>query len=76
MPLGGFNGQTTLAAFGTDQIPGASGSWTQTSITGSGTSTYTINTSAATPTGNYPVTFTAQSGNLTRTVTAWLTILQ
>jgi hypothetical protein len=74
IPLDGFNAQTNLAAFGTDQIPGASGSWSQTAITGSGTSTYTINTSSATPTGNYPVTFTAQSGNLTRTVTAWLTV--
>ncbi len=74
IPIGGFNGNTTFAAYGLDQIPGASGSWSQPSLTGSGTAVFILNTTVATPTGNYPVTLTAQSGNLTRTLTAWLTV--
>jgi hypothetical protein len=74
IPLDGFDGETTFAAYGLDQIPGATGSWSQTSLTGSGTATFTLNTTAATPIGNYPVTLTAQSGNLTRTLTAFLTV--
>ena len=75
IPLGGFNGQTSFTAYGVDQIPGASASWSQTSLTGSGTSIYTINTSSATPVGNYPVTVTAVSGNMTRTLTAWVSVV-
>lgn len=74
IPLDGFNGVTNFAAYGLDQIPGASGSWSQTSLTGSGTAVFTLNTTAATPVGNYPVTLTAQSGNLTHTMTAWLNV--
>ncbi len=74
MPLGGFNGKTTLTAYGVDQIAGASGSWSTTSLTGSGTATYTVTTPASIPYGNYPITLTAQSGNLTRTLTAWITV--
>jgi len=74
IPLDGFDGQTTFAAYGLDQIPGATGSWSQTSLTGSGTATFTVDTTAATPIGNYPVTLTAQSGDLTRTLTAFLTV--
>jgi hypothetical protein len=74
IPLGGFNGLTSFAAYGIDQIPGATGSWSQTSLTGSGTSLYTITTSTSTPVGNYPVTLTAVSGNMTRTLTAWVSV--
>jgi hypothetical protein len=74
IPLGGFNGQTSFAAYGVDQIPGASAGWSQTSLAGSGTSVYTISTSSTTPVGNYPVTLTAVSGNLTRTLTAFVTV--
>lgn len=74
IPLGSFNGQTTFAAYGLDQIPGATGSWSTTSLTGSGTAVFTLDTTASTPAGNYPVTLTAQSGNLTHTMTAWLTV--
>jgi hypothetical protein len=74
IPLGGFNGLTSFAAYGVDQIPGATGSWSQTSLTGSGTSLYTISTSSSTSVGNYPVTLTAVSGNMTRTLTAWVSV--
>lgn len=74
IPIGAFNGQATFNAYGVDQIPGATASWSQTSLTGSGTAIYTVNTSATTPLGSYPITLTAQSGNVTRTLTAWLVV--
>ena len=74
IPLGGFNGLTSVAAYGVDQIPGATASWDQTSLTGSGTATYTVTTSVSTPLGSYPITLTAQSGNLTRTLTTFVIV--
>jgi hypothetical protein len=74
IPIGAFNGQATFKAFGVDQIPGAAGSWSKTSLPGSGTATYTVTTSNSTPLGSYPITLTAASGGVTRTLTGWLNV--
>jgi hypothetical protein len=74
IPIDGFDGKTTFTAYDVSAIPGATGSWSQTSLTGSGTVTFTVNTPKSTPAGNYPVTLIAHSGNMTRTATLALNI--
>ncbi|HET6178180.1 MAG TPA: right-handed parallel beta-helix repeat-containing protein [Candidatus Sulfotelmatobacter sp.] len=74
MPLGSFNGKTFLTSYGVSLIPGASQSWSQNSLTGSGTTIFTIKTSTTTPKGRYPVTMSARSGDVTRTSTVWMTV--
>lgn len=64
-----FTGTVNLSSDGVQSIPGATASWSQDTITDSGTSTFTVNTSGATPAGNYPVVLMATSGSVTRTVT-------
>ena len=74
IPIGGFNGKTTLSSNGVSLIPGATKSWSKNSLNGSGTVSFTINTSSATPKGTYPVTLAAHNGNAERTVTVSLTV--
>ena len=74
LPLGGFTGQTFFTSNGVSLIPGASLSWSKGSLNTSGTVTFKVKTSASTPTGSYPVTLAAQSGNLTRTVTVFVNV--
>jgi hypothetical protein len=74
VPIGSFNGQATLKAFGVDQIPGATATWTKTTLNTTDTAAYVVTTSSSTPLGNYPITMTAVSGNVTRTLTAWLSV--
>ena len=74
IPVGGFAGQATLTQYGVNLIPGASGTFSATSIKQSGTVTFTVNTSKSTPAGSYPITLIAHSGNLTRTVSVWLNV--
>lgn len=68
-----FSGSISLKA-DVSQIPDSSASWSATSISSSGSSTLTVSTSSATPKGTYPVTMTANSGNLTHTVTVSLVV--
>jgi serine protease AprX len=75
IPIGGFAGGTTFTSYDVSAIPGASGSWSQTSLKGSGTVTFTVQTSSSTPAGNYPITLIARSGNMTRTATLELSVL-
>jgi hypothetical protein len=65
--LNGFTGAVTLSVSG---LPtGASGSFTPTSVDGSGTSTLAVSTASSTPAGTYTVTITGTSGTLTHSAT-------
>lgn len=64
-----FSGTVNLSSDGVQNIPGATASWSSTSINTSGTSTFTLTTSKTTPAGNYPITLIATSGSLTHTMT-------
>jgi hypothetical protein len=74
IPIGSFNGQTFFTSDGVQLIPGATKSWSQTSLKGSGRVNFTVNTSPKTPQGMYPVVVSARSGGVTRTVTMWLVV--
>jgi subtilase family serine protease len=64
---GGFDSPVSLSATG---IPsGVTGSFSPTSITGSGTSDFTLTVSRSAPTGTYPITITGKSGSRTQTTT-------
>ncbi|HEY1903940.1 MAG TPA: S53 family serine peptidase [Terracidiphilus sp.] len=64
---GGFDSAVALSATG---IPsGVTGSFSPTSITGSGTSDFTLTVSRSEPTGTYPITITGTSGSTTHTTT-------
>jgi hypothetical protein len=69
-----FTGTVQLSYDGIQNIPGATASWSATSINPYGSSNFTVNTSSSTPAGTYPVTMIATSGSLTRTITALLTV--
>jgi subtilase family serine protease len=65
--IGGFSSGVSLSVSG---LPaGVSASFSPQSVTGSGSSTLTIATGAATPAGTYNFTVTAQSGGLVHTAT-------
>lgn len=67
----GFTGTVALALAG---LPtGASGTFSPTSITGTGSSTLTVSTTSSTPPGTYTLTVTGTSGSLVQS--ANLTIL-
>jgi kumamolisin len=64
---GGFDSAVALSATG---IPtGVTGSFSPTSITGSGTSDFTLTVARNAPTGTYPITITGKSGTTTKTTT-------
>jgi subtilase family serine protease len=64
---GGFDSPVALSATG---IPsGVTGSFSPTSVTGSGTSDFTLTVSRSAPTGTYPITITGKSGSTTQTTT-------
>jgi uncharacterized membrane protein len=69
---GGFSGTAGLSI--ADLPAGASGSFNPSTITGSGSSTLTITTSAVTPTGSFPFTVTGTSGAMTHAATATLVV--
>ena len=69
---GGFTGTVDLSASG---LPaGADASFNPASVTGSGSSTMTVTTSAATPAGSSTLTITGTSGALTHTTTVSLVV--
>jgi hypothetical protein len=72
-PVGAFSGMVSLSVDGVTQI-GATSSFGSTSITGSGSTTLTVNTSGGTSTGTFPITVIASSGDVVRTVTLTLTM--
>jgi uncharacterized membrane protein len=70
--LGGYTGTATLSVSG---LPtGATSTFTPGSLTGSGTSSLVITTSAATPTGSYSLTITGTDGVLTHTTSVTLVV--
>ena len=74
IPLDGYNLATTFSSNGVSGVPGATSKWSATSLPGSGSVQFTVNTSASTPPGTYPITLAAHSGNLMRTVTVSLIV--
>jgi hypothetical protein len=64
-PSNGFNGNVTFNVSGLPS--GATATFSPSSVTGSGSSTLSVNTSSSTPAGSYPLTITAVSGSLTHT---------
>jgi galactose oxidase-like protein/glyoxal oxidase-like protein len=71
-PSNGFNGTVTFNVSGLPS--GATATFNPTSVTGSGSSTMSVNTSSSTPGGSYPLTITATSGNLTHTTQVTLVV--
>jgi len=69
---GGFNGVVTFSASGLPS--GASASFNPTSVTGSGSSTMSVTTSAGTPAGTYTLTITGTSGSLVHSTTVTLVV--
>src|SRR5882762_6577127 len=70
--LNGFNGPVNFSASG---LPSSAGSsFNPTSVTGSGSSTMTVTTSASTPPGTYTIMITGASGSLTHSTTVGLTV--
>ena len=70
--LNGFAGSVALSVSG---LPaGATAAFTPASITGSGSSTMSVTTGAATPTGTYAITVTGVSGSLTHSVNVSLSV--
>jgi len=71
-PSGGFDSAVALSATG---IPtGVTGSFSPTSITGSGTSDFTLTVSRSAPTGTSVITITGKSGTITKTATLTFTV--
>jgi len=69
---GGFSGVVGLTASG---LPtGASASFNPSSVTGSGSSTMSVTTSASTPAGTYTLTITGTSGSLVHSTTVTLVV--
>jgi hypothetical protein len=70
--VNGFTGTVSLAASG---LPaGASASFNPDSVTGSGTSSLSVATSASTPAGSYTITITGTSGTLTHATSVTLVV--
>jgi len=71
-PVNGFDGVVTFNVTG---LPAQStGTFTPTSVTGSGTSALTVSTTKKTPTGTFTLTVTGTSGSLTHSATVTLTV--
>jgi hypothetical protein len=71
-PANGFTGTVTFSVTGLPS--GATGAFTPASVTTSGSTTLNVSTSAATPSGSYPLTIRGTSGPLTRTVNVTLVV--
>jgi len=69
---GGFDSAVALSATG---IPsGVTGSFSPTSVTGSGTSDFTLTVSRTAPTGTHVITITGKSGSTSETTTLTFTV--
>jgi kumamolisin len=64
---GGFDSAVALSATGLP--PGVTGSFSPTSITGTGTSDYTLTVGSHAPVGTYPITIKGTSGTTSHTAT-------
>jgi subtilisin family serine protease len=72
-PSGGYANNVTFTVSGLP--PGASGTFTPASLSGSGSTTLAIATSSS-PTGTYPLTITGTDGILTHSVSVSLVVVQ
>ena len=70
--LNAFNGVTSFSVTGLPS--GANGTFSPTSVTGSGSSTLNVTTSSTTPTGSYTVTMTGTSGSLSHSASVTLVV--
>lgn len=70
--VGGFAGTVNLSVAGLPS--GATASFTPASVTGSGTSTLAVSTTAATPAGTYTLTITGTAGTLVHSTTVTLVV--
>ncbi|WP_263416500.1 SMP-30/gluconolactonase/LRE family protein [Terriglobus albidus] len=70
--VNGFTGTVNLSVSGLPS--GATGSFSPTSINGSGSSTLTVSTSSTTPAGTYTLTITGASGTLSHSATVTLVV--
>jgi subtilase family serine protease len=69
---GGFDSAVALSATG---IPsGVTGSFSPTSVTGSGSSDFTLSVSRRAPLGTYPITITGTSGGVSHSTTLTFTV--
>src|SRR5215472_17114050 len=69
------NGFNSSVSFSISGLPsGATGTFSPSSVQGSGSSTLSITASSATPTGSYPLTITATSGTLTHSTQMTLVV--
>jgi hypothetical protein len=71
-PSGGFTGSVSFSVAGLPS--GATSSFVPSSVSGSGSSTLTVNASTSTAAGTYPLTITATSGSLTHTTHVTLAV--
>lgn len=69
---GGFNGSIALSASGLPS--GATAGFSPATITGSGSSTLSVQTNASTPAGSYTIAVTGKSGSLTQTSSVTLVV--
>ncbi len=71
----GTPGISNVVVLGVSGLPaGTTASYLPSSLIGSGETTLSISTTLATPPGNYPLTISAASGNLTNTCTVLMTV--
>jgi subtilase family serine protease len=71
---GGFDSAVTLSSSG--EPSGVTGKFSPTSITGSGTSDFTLTVSRSAKTGTYPITIKGTSGSTSETTTLTFTVLR
>ena len=71
-PANGFTGTVTFSVTGLPS--GATGAFTPSSLTTSGSTTLNVSTTAATAPGSYPLTIRGTSGPVTRTVNVTLVV--
>jgi hypothetical protein len=71
-PLNGFTGSVAFSVTGLPS--GATATFNPVSVTTSGSTTMSVSTSAATPSGSYPLTIQGTSGPRTRTVNVTLVV--
>ncbi len=69
-----FNGTVKLTMDGVTEVKGLSATLSVTSIKSSGTSVLTVTAGTNTAAGTYPITVIANSGSMTRTLSAQLTV--
>jgi subtilase family serine protease len=69
---GGFDSAVALSSSG--EPSGVTGSYSPTSITGSGTSDFTLTVSRTAKTGTYPITITGTSGSTSHSTTLTFTV--